>query len=161
MNPFLLMGLGEAVAFRNLSPCVVAYPKPVSLTYEADHAVVVYDLSGFAADVERAGRKREPHLFLHNYNARDWGYDWMTVVAASQVQAVPRSALFDKAVRLRAWLHTGKSCGQPGGCNNGSPREPNLYVDVTSLPAELELGLYRKQPSEPTPPDFRYVIRMQ
>ena len=160
-NPFLLLALGEAQSFIGVEPCVVAHPWPDALAYEEDRVVVRYDLSAFARQVATAGREQAPHLFLHNYNARDWGYQWVSVLSSSNVSPAPKSELFAKAIQMRAYIHTGNSCRQQGGCNNGSPREPDLYIAVDALPARLELGLHKHKPQGGEPPDLRYVIEMR
>ncbi len=160
-NPFLLLGLGEAFARIGLEPCLPVWPRPLSLTYAGRKVTVRYDLARLLAEKEGIGKKRRAQLFLHNYNARDWGYGWVMALQGSGVAPTDKPKMFLEPVTMQAYLHRGSSCGYPGGCNNGSPKEPLLYVRVMEPPAWIELGLWRSEPAEGQEPDLLYRIEFQ
>ena len=160
-NPYLLVGLLESWATSGRGQdCVPVWPRPVSLVHGASQAEVVYDLSHFAQRKRATGLKVRRTLQLAALNARDWGFTHLSILAAQGVGPSRNSKLFDGPVLLRAYIHRGMSCGMEGGCNNGSPREPDLYFRVEELPARLELGLWKAEPG-PRTPDMRFVIVMR
>lgn len=161
-NPYLLLGIGESLAFKNISPCVVAYPEPLSLKYQENMAKVVYDFTAFAAQVKKAKRSFSNRMMLHNYNARDWGYNWVFLHYADGVKRSKDSALFDEPIPLKAYIHTGRSCAKKGGCNNGSPYEPDLYFSISAIPAKLHLYLWKEKPASTSKePDFQFHIILE
>ena len=160
-NPFLLLALGESLAYKNIDPCVVAYPQPISLEYSQNQAQATYDITAFLHQVKKAGRKASSKIMIHNYNARDWGYDWIHANSSSGVAAVKKSALFQRPVPMQAFVHVGKSCGQRGGCNNASPYEPHLYFRIEQLPAKIEFFLWKNKPGEIDKADFSFVLQLQ
>ena len=46
----------------------------------------------------------------------------------------------------RGFYHRGGSCGEPGGCNNYSPHQPELELYLEALPAEIEFKLWKYIP---------------
>ena len=136
------------------------WPRPVSLSYTEKEAVAVYDIRGFLERANAAGRKPKPKLFLHNANARDFGFEWIRVLEGKGVGPDKKSQIFNQSVKMKAYIHAGRSCGYPEGCNNGSPFEPDLYFKITDLPAEVLLGLWKSEPGPDTPPDFRFRIKL-
>lgn len=158
VNPFLLVAVGENVAFlRDGEPCVPVWPRPARLDYEGWSATAVYDLSRFVADKRSHGLRFADALFLHAANARDWGFERLRVEESHNVRPAGEARLFQQPVPLKAYLHTGLSCRVPGGCNNGSPDEPDLYFVPDALPAHLVFSLDRGDGG----PAFRYILRLE
>ena len=98
---------------------------------------------------------------LHDYNARDWGFEWVYAATSQNIRPVSKSELFSRAIKMREYIHVGHSCRVPGGCNNASPYEKHLYVKLKKIPATLELYLYKTQPKDLQEPDFRYFIHFR
>ncbi len=160
-NPFLLVALVEGTAFRDTPvTCFATWPRPLDLRYSAGAAEVTYDLSRFATERRQAGTRLGRALRLNGINARDWGYRYVAVVDSEQLSPAEGSELLTgRSVELIPFIHAGPSCGQPSGCNNGSPREPNLWFQVDQLPARLVLRLSRG--SAPDGDDLRFTIQMR
>jgi len=166
INPFLLLGLDEGKAFiiRGV-PCVPAFPRPLSLKWSAGEskAEVVYDITRFFRERARQPKETTAYdvLTLVDYNARDLGYEYIHAdLARSQnIEPVPGSVLFKEAVQIKGVIHLGFSCGYPGGCNNGSPYEPDLRFRIKGLPAVVYCELWSQRPADPEQkPDFTFVL---
>lgn len=168
INPYLLLGLDENKAFiLGNRPCVPVYPHPVALFWYAHEskAVVTYDISRFFRE-----RKGMPQvlgdyriLSLVDYNARDFGYEFVSVSPEKSkgVGPVGEGRLFRQACALRAFIHRGGSCGYPGGCNNQSPDEPDVRFKILELPAVLYGKLWKVSPRQVgDDADFTFIINL-
>ena len=52
-----------------------------------------------------------------------------------------------------------RGCGYPGGCNNGSPHQPETEFIIDAYPASATFKLWRQQPDSPDDPaDLIYDI---
>jgi len=167
-NPFLLLALDECKAFRmGDSPCFAVYPKPLSLLWCASErkAVVTYDMSQFLRQkAEVFGQARDITFFVENYNARDFGFGFAYAPPelSKKVSDAGTGRLLKEPCALASFIHLGRSCGYPGGCNNGSPYQPQLYIRVDSIPATLYCKLWYKAPKDPAQPaDFTYIIEFE
>ena len=167
-NPFLLLGLDECKAFRmGGRPCFAVYPKPVSLSWCASErkAVVTYDMSQFLRQKEEVfGQAAGITLFVENYNARDFGFSFVYAAPdlSKKVSDADGGRILKEPCALTSFIHLGQSCGYPGGCNNASPYQPQLYIRVDSLPATLYCKLWYKAPKDSgQPADFTYIIEFE
>lgn len=163
-NPLLLVGLDSGRAFVARVPGSKpkpVYPEPLRLYWQPDGtlALAEYDITAFKKLSTEIGDglSVSGHLTLIAYNARDLGYNFLYVdVAKSKYfHAKPR------VVQLSQLLHKGDSCGYPGGCNNMSPRQTDLDVVITGLPATAYIKLWKQAPVSPTDPaDMVFVLKM-
>ncbi len=165
LNPFLLLGLDEGRTFISTRPdCVPTYPRPRSLKWFAKEAKAeaVYDISRFFRE-----RARTPEIAgydvqdLVNYNARDMGYAYIHADfdRSQNVGRVEGSRLFDQPIALQNYIHSGGSCGYPGGCNNASPYEPDLRFRIKGTPAVLTCQLWKTKPEDAAQKsDFTFVL---
>ncbi|MDD5195865.1 MAG: hypothetical protein PHQ96_09375 [Candidatus Omnitrophica bacterium] len=167
INPYLLLGLDEGVAFTSY-PCAPVYPHPVSFFWFAQDskAEVTYDISRFFREREYMPRKlRDYHtLSLISYNARDFGYEYISVAPEESLNVAPvgEGRLFKEACQLRAFIHRGISCGYPNGCNNQSPDEPDLQFKILDVPAVLYCKLWKANPKQASDnADFTFVIKLK
>jgi thiol-disulfide isomerase/thioredoxin len=165
LNPYILIGLREHNAYKggtplseNEAPAVM----PTSVRWSADKksATARFTLQGWNRFLEarRRAMKDEP-LVLMAYNARDFGYDFLRVNAEKTdgvLFQVPSGL-----VPLRQFLHLGQSCGYPGGCNNYSPRQPELMFNVARLPARITVDLFRHTPAPRSLADFQFVLELE
>lgn len=154
-NPLLLVGLAEPVAHLvNNYPVAIRdpYPKPTELELDLRHRTgrVRYDLSGYFAYLKAIGEHTPEQriLGLVGYNARDLGFGYLALDAAHST-GVYWFGKPEEPEALRQFVHTGPSCGYPGGCNNMSPDLPGMRVTFTSLPAIAVFKLWRERPADP------------
>ncbi len=167
LNPFLLLGVNENYAWPIPGDCFPAFPRPVLLSWDPvqSTATVTYDLKRFFNEwAELPHPFARTDFYLVNYNARDFGYNYVHISKERSHGVFPfkKAALFSRPVLMQAMIHTGGSCGYPGGCNNQSPTESDLSFFVDDLPAEMYCKLWKQKPgSEKDPADFVFIIKFQ
>jgi hypothetical protein len=170
LNPFILLAVEETQAWNIEGACTPAYPRPVSLQWFARDrkARVTYALTDFfrqrITDGFPSQAVEESTLYLKNLNARDFGYGFVYLdpACSSHISRAGNAAMFADSVPLRSFIHCGASCGQPGGCNNGSPGEPDLHFTSNKLPATLCCKLWKAKPASPqAEADFTFIIDLK
>lgn len=121
-----------------------------------------YNLSEFLEKSSRATRAKvslpDAKLDLVAYNARDLGFNYLAVSKAYSVNINKVGNIVD----IDQYIHTGGTCGYPGGCNNMSPYNDKLFdLGVTKLPARACVHLWKNRPrSESDNPDFQILINL-
>ena len=166
-NPFILLAVDEAAVWVPPGKCFPVYPRPVSLVWDAQHktATVTYDMTRYWGEWRRVmTRTFGPKYQFVNYNARDFGYNYLAVVKANSPNAVPYGGakMFEQPIYMQAFIHTGGSCGYPGGCNNQSPFEADLQFWIKHAPAQMQVKLWKNRPkSIRDPEDFLFIIKFQ
>lgn len=85
-------------------------------------------------------------LILSGLNARDFGYEYMHINNLYNVRMLNDPNAAAQVHQFRDFIHVGGSCRYNGGCNNMSPRQTELEFNITGLPAELNMKLWKKQP---------------
>jgi len=170
INPFLLLAIEENNAWNIRGDCSPAYPRPVSLQWFARDktAKVTYAMGEFyrqrRLDGFPPGAIEGASFYLKNLNARDFGYEFMHLADAhsANIRPIGNARMFTDSVRLLSMLHCGGSCGYPGGCNNGSPNEPDLHFSVERLAATMYCKLWKKKPASPQQDaDFIFIIELK
>lgn len=128
---------------------------------KASSAVLTYNVSSYIAQnnlyLSRPAVVSNMNLGLMAYNARDFGYGYLQIhTAKSSNIAKPAS----NPTAITQYFHCGGSCGMPGGCNNMSPKIPELEdIQITKLPARCAIKLWKQQPSSSTQAaDFTFYI---
>lgn len=150
INPYLLIGVEELNAHR-VRPAPSStrefYPKPVSLVWSKDssNAKVTYDVSAYYQKASEYSFPEAHSLYLSDYNARDFGFNYFAIDLAESENI---TAAFNKIMPIVQFIHTGGSCGYPGGCNNKSPSETDLEIQWQKLPAKIYIKLWKNQPAE-------------
>jgi len=86
------------------------------------------------------------NIHLSDTNARDLGYNYVYAPVAANINFKSAHNISTDVVPTRGFYHRGSSCGEPGGCNNYSPHQPELEFYITALPAEIEFKLWKYQP---------------
>ncbi len=167
LNPFLLLGINEIYAWTVEGRCFPVYPRVTSLRWDAARrtAVVVYDMSRYFNELEQVpSRYYKPAFYPVNYNARDFGFNYFSLSrpGTSRITMVNNESLFIEPSYMQAFIHTGGSCGFPGGCNNQSPMESHLDFRIDTLPAVMEWKLWKDRPSSiQKAADFTFLIRFE
>jgi hypothetical protein len=168
-NPFLLIGLSLDLVYgtpsdRYAHPAEEVMPKPEEIIFEPRDlmATVRYRISPYREYLDWVHPNDLRHnVFLNTYNAQDFGFHFLTFDLVQSSNIHPQS-MPDQPVQLIQFIHCGGSCGYDGGCNNQSPGQPELTVDVQGIPAKAVLKLWRTQPSQAGgSADMTYIIDME
>ena len=161
-NPFLLAGLVRSYIFKSKRKPRESYPRPISLAWSADkkYGQVVYAMKRFFHGNPMDSPQRK-HFTLVAYNARDLGYKYMYI----DLRRSPNISIKTGAPKILAipqFIHTGGSCGYPGGCNNMSPHCDDLEIVVKRLPAKICCKFWKtKPPSQYTPANIEFMVIMK
>lgn len=86
------------------------------------------------------------NIHLSDTNARDLGYNYVFASKADNIKFKSNNNISTGIVPTRGFYHRGGSCGEPEGCNNYSPYQPELELRLENLPAEINFKLWKYQP---------------
>ncbi len=152
LNPYLLVA---ADFYGITTPPYICVPRFLSWQPFASHAEVFYE----AACVTKVNYSP---FDLIAYNARDLNLNYIFVDYTQSRNVAHRNPPI-AAYAIPHYIHQGGSCGYPGGCNNMSPRSPEIdALSVTDLPASVVTHLWHNRPSSPNDkPDMTFVIRFE
>lgn len=169
-NPLLLFMVDPNFWFVDLKLSgAEIYPKPVSMTFQPSKKTikVVYDITSYNKEMNNYLTKSAHKTFgdsneysLVGLNARDFGYNFAYAYSTKNISFdQPDNNLSLNIQQLKDFLHTGGSCGYPGGCNNLSPEQKYLDFTETKLPAQISIKLWKKVPRDKNAPaDLYYII---
>lgn len=164
LNPHLLIGIEEFFYARGIYHKVFDpeefYLTPIRLAWKQNgsRGQVTYDVTGYYQKELKYFSGAPKKFYLSDYNARDFGFNYFAIDASRSENI---TAAFDKAIPIIQFIHTGGSCGYPGGCNNKSPLQPDLLIEWRTLPATIYLKLWKDLPaSAAQKPDMIFVINM-
>ena len=121
-------------------------PTRISYSKSKNEITVNYAKLPFSAN--------EPYFYDFNgVNANDLGYKYV-YVDLSKSTFKPRFTNSSNNVSTRVqefqnFIHLGSSCRHEGGCNNGSPRQPNLEFNMNQGEGrgEIYIKLWRTKPA--------------
>lgn len=140
---------------------------PLSLTYEASKKIISakYEMSPFVFKntVNYYGMKDINFpLMLSGLNAWDFGYDYMFISDLNNIKMLNDNNAAKHVHKFADYIHVGGSCRVPEGCNNMSPRQTELEFNVTALPAEMTVKLWKEKPLLPNfKADIYFKIRFE
>lgn len=162
-NPFLLLGVDELLAHPLQGPIPDSegfYPQPVSLLWDAQSAYgwVTYDISTFLEKDARIGcqNAQKKQFYFIDYNSRDLGVPYFYAVPEKLTGGELVVGSKTEYHTSFQYIHTGPSCGYPGGCNNMSG--PALSIIIHSLPARVYFKLWHKQPKALSDPASAWFV---
>lgn len=146
-------------------PCSLKY-QPKNLTVSA-----FYEVSDFDRSIDKLNQfltaKDKSSLPIRTfglvcYNARDFGYNYI-YVPIDQSKNIKNPNDPRSPIAIEHFIHSGNSCGYPGGCNNMSPAMPAIdNFQVTNLPATVKVLLWKQKPhSAQSPPDMTVFIELK
>lgn len=127
---------------------------PKSLTYDpSDNTITAkYIMSPFVYQnrINYFGKKniRYP-MILSGLNAKDFGYEYVKITNLNNITMLNEHNAAEEVYKFKDFIHLGSSCGYKGGCNNISPRQTELEFNITSLPAEMNMKLWKNKPIFP------------
>ncbi len=166
VNPFLLVGLCEAHAYPTIESGqpkpAPAHPELKSLVWKGDRKTfeVTYEVGRFLRFLDRF-RIPEREISLITYNAQDFGFEFLSLDTANAPE-IKSGNTSGKPILLRQFIHLGRSCGYPGGGNNGSPEQKELNFQVSRLPAKARIALWRNEPPSVTAPaDLTILLNLE
>lgn len=91
-------------------------------------------------------------------NARDLGFSYAYLDLSRsrmKIEFVQRANISNQVYELRNFIHLGNSCKVAGGCNNGSPKQPELDFNSRfnkETSPSLYFKLWRNKPNSPEDP---------
>lgn len=155
LNPFLLLMLDAPTAFICPDPgCFPVQPGPpesVQWYPVPGQLILTYRLSRYFSECTAMhGKNCGPKVVIDAQNARDLGYNYILIDtrASHGVSQDFKPGAFGSIYQLRNYIHRGGSCGYPGGCNNGSPDQPQLRIYTDYLPGLITALLWKDKPKD-------------
>ncbi len=159
-NPNALVGLSMPYIpwdiGTNKEFCTSDYSNfsPISLQYgEKDKLIVAeYGLTKKFLKLRTNinGKSTRYVIQLSGLNARDFGYHYMYIFDTKNIKMYSETNNATENISIfRDYIHLGGSCKYKDGCNNISPMQNNLIFSITNLPAEINIKLWKKKPTNP------------
>lgn len=138
---------------------------PQSIRYIADKKtiVVTYENLPFST------RDKSTFYTFNGLNARDLGYKYVHIdnrKSNYRPDFTENDNISSGVKEFQNYIHTGGSCKQPGGCNNGSPRQSFLEFRNDSMRYRynnrvIYIKLWKNMPASPdSQSDITEVIKL-
>ncbi len=159
-NPAILVAIEYPFSFSNFkdkSWCTdpTSTMMPQKVTYEK----LKKEISVYYKRLPFETENNHSFYTFNGLNARDLGYKYAYIDPLKSTydklifQNEPNMS--NEIVRFENFIHLGSSCQVPGGCNNGSPRQPYLEfkqknTNYTQKNGEIYIKLWRYKPSSPS-----------
>lgn len=119
-------------------------PKRIELDENNKLITITYDVSTLYSRLSSDVQKK--YIFVLNaLNARDFGYQWGHASSSKNIK-FKEKVIAKSAYYFLNYIHVGSSCGIRGGCNNGSPFQAELNFKISSLPASIDMKLWKNEP---------------
>lgn len=152
-NPFLLVGIDqEAYSLGKNAKCSGRYPKPSNLKFDTNKKLISVSYGLMPDD--------RPYRFT-GQNARDLGFKFGYAEKSNGIEFLNNNNISSDVYEFLDFLHVGGSCGYPGGCNNGSPSQPQLSFTVPKKKGNIRFKLWKKRPaSKDEKADLTYEIKI-
>jgi hypothetical protein len=153
----------EAGALNGSFPLLLTDPSDLRWMPAQRRAEVTYHVTDHIATINpyMVNQLRADRVWvdLTAYNARDFNLNYIYVSYKDSKNAAKSDAPTE-AYENPQYLHTGPSCGYPGGCNNRSPSTPPLdNLLLSPLPADVTIYLWKNKPTSVSEaPDFTFVM---
>ncbi len=156
-NPNALVGLSMPYIpwdiGTNKEFCTSDYSNfsPISLQYDEKDKLIIakyYLTKNFLKLRTKVNNRYTRYLIqLSGLNARDFGYDYMYIFDTKNIKMYSEyNNATEDISTFRDYIHQGGSCKFKDGCNNISPMQNDLIFSVKSLPAEINIKLWKKKP---------------
>lgn len=102
------------------------------------------------------------NLILGDVNAHDFGYNWAYADKSYNINFKSDNNFSKQMTQTKGFWHRGYACGLQNGCNNYSPRDDSIVITPTSLPATINIKLWKKQPrSAKQKADINFMIVLE
>ncbi len=165
VNPYLLVGL-DSVLFttcKRFFPSKQIDPYPLEMIWESRNMVhAYYDVTSYWQIVKRCSNSSvwTRQLFPIAYNAKDFGYNYI----GADLTKSENIGFFEAGkspILIKHFVHLATNCEYPGGCNNMSPSQPEMYMPIKKLPAKVHFKLWKEKPNSiKDSADFTFIIYM-
>lgn len=162
-NPAILIGV-EHTYFDQKTPeqCGdVDFLIPAQINYAKDTNTirVVYNTSSYKGGIFDLNGKYGFKLVLKGLNAVDLGYKYAFVDRTKNIRFNQEPNIKQNVYEFRDFIHLGSSCGVEGGCNNGSPYQPETDFNIIDFPSVMHIKLWKNPPQDKTSnADMTYVL---
>ncbi len=168
-NPLFLMGVDTNYVYTLPSwKCDNIYPAPYKLVinpkgklFEAEFKMSEYEKLMNEKSYSTYGRVLKDYYFytLDSKNARDLGYNYAFIPQYENIEFEIEDNVAATAQKFNCYIHIGRSCGLPEGCNNGSGYELPFHFKVLKYPAYATVYLYKNKPkNKNVAPDLVYKM---
>jgi len=154
-NPALLVAIEYPFSFSNFEdakwctdPETTMIPKKITYNKVKKEIIVTYANLPFLTDDGYS------FYIFNGLNARDLGYKYAYLDKSKSTYDIEFSNSYNisrEVVEFENYIHVGGSCGIPGGCNNGSPRQRFLefkqdYSNYEDTNREIYIKLWKNKP---------------
>jgi len=180
-NPSALVMLARPFNFAGKACAVETLLIPAKISYDKKENLIEvrYEYNTDYETFERTffGDASWPGVILQltGLNARDFGYNWVIVDGKTSTvrhvtcdlskgslnsNSCKYSDFLNEPYEFKDFIHSGGSCGLPGGCNNTSPMQQELQFALGwRLSNVMNLKLWRARPkSKNAPADMNVKI---
>lgn len=162
-NPILLIGI-EHPYFDNktIEQCKdVDKFIPEKINYSKDKNIirVVYNISSYKGGIFDLSGQYGFKLVLKGLNAVDLGYKYASVDRTKNIKFNQQPNIRQNIYEFKDFIHLGSACGVDGGCNNGSPYQPETDFNIKDYPSCIHIKLWKNLPKDiSAEPDITYVL---
>ena len=120
---------------------------PTKITVSQDAINLYYNISGFQDAVVNEQGKQYAIYYLKPINAKDFGYEWGYVAKRGNLGFSHDTPINKRPYNFKDFIHCGGACEIEGGCNNGSPNQPQLGFGLDNkYPASMQIYLWKEKP---------------
>lgn len=120
---------------------------PTKLTVTKNSINIYYNISAFQDTVVSDRGKQYAIYYLKPINAKDLGYEWGYVVDNKNLGFSHNNPINKQPYNFKDFIHCGGACDIEGGCNNGSPNQPQLEFGLDNkYPAYMQIYLWKEEP---------------
>ncbi|MBR5129853.1 MAG: hypothetical protein IKV03_01325 [Alphaproteobacteria bacterium] len=152
-NPFSLISIEEGTALRLLPenkacPSTFVVLSSIQFDDKTKTFTAVYNVSSHLKKIEQInkGSSKILHFSFNGLNAIDFGVPYVYAMSLKNVEFLKGNNLSKSVYRFKNFIHLGGSCGYTGGCNNGSPYQPETTFSVQKFPAQIVFKLWKNKP---------------
>ena len=162
-NPVILIGI-EHTYFdkKTLEQCEEVdklIPEKINYIKDKKTIRVVYNVSSYKGGIFELNGKYGFKVVLKGLNAVDLGYKYAFVDRTKNIRFNQEPNIKQNVYEFRDFIHLGSSCGVEGGCNNGSPYQPETDFNIKDFPSVMHIKLWKNPPQDKTSnADMTYVL---
>ncbi|MBQ8251036.1 MAG: hypothetical protein IJY92_03895 [Alphaproteobacteria bacterium] len=153
-NPFALINVHEANALffkkkKGNCPSSYIYLEKLTFNDENNTFYATYNASTHYNRIKKmASALTEMQAFTFGgINAVDFEIPYAKMILKENITFKNGKNISNTLYKFKDFIHLGHSCGYKGGCNNGSPYQPELVFKIEKFPAKATFHLYKTPPT--------------